>query len=45
MLGREWQRDAEAAAGELERSSALKDLALQGDYSCASIHICLCIFA
>jgi len=43
-LWRAWQRDAESAAGELERDSALKDLALWEGCSRADIHMCLCLF-
>ena len=39
-----WQRDAETAAGELERYSALKDLAVRGRCSRADIYIYVCLF-
>ena len=44
-LRRAWQCDSEAAAGELERDSALKDLALRGGCSRADRQIYLCLFA
>jgi len=39
-----WQRDAETANGELERYSALKDLAVREECSRADIYIYLCLF-
>jgi len=44
-LSRAWQRDAETAAAELERDSALEDLALRGGCSRADARIYLCLFA
>ena len=44
-LLRACQRDAETAAAELERDSALEDLALQGECSRADALIYLCLFA
>jgi len=39
-----WQRDAETAAGKLERYSAPKDLAVRGECLRADIYIYLCLF-
>jgi len=39
-----WQRDADTAAGELERYSAPKDLAVQRGCSHADMYIYLCLF-
>ena len=38
------KRDAETVAGELERYSPLKDLAVRGGCSRADIYIYLCLF-